>query len=67
MIGGAIGILKTAFDLFNWARKKMFPKTPSRTPKSPTTSPSASSVAGSKEVVILDYIGEMLIHFPEDN
>ena len=40
MIGGAIGILKTAFDLFNWARKKMFPKTPS-TP--PTTSPSASS------------------------
>ena len=33
MIGGAIGILKTAFDLFGWARKKMFPKTPS-TPKS---------------------------------
>lgn len=34
MIGGAIGILKTAFDLFNWARKKIFPKTPS-TPKPP--------------------------------
>ena len=27
-IGGAIALIRTAVDIFSWARNKMFPKTP---------------------------------------